>query len=103
VILIGSAALLAIGLLLLAVQAIRIAFSLLKIAYYLAKAAVYLVVLMVCGVCLAVQHVLTLTRWLEGKPEPAEPEPVITINFYSNEEDAPTIELPRASFRRLRG
>jgi hypothetical protein len=105
-ILIGSATLLAVGLLLLAVQAIRIAFSLLKIAYYLAKAAVCLVVLMVCAICLGVQYVLILARWLEGEPEAAEPEPVITINFYSNEEgdeDAPTIELPRINFRRLRG
>ena len=105
-ILIGSAALLVIGLLLLALQAIRIAVSLFKIAYYLAKAAVYLVVLVVCGICLAAQYVLTLARWLDGKPEAAEPEPVITINFYSNEEedeDAPTIELPRINFRRLRG
>jgi hypothetical protein len=93
-ILIGSALLLTIGLLILLVQAIRIAFSLLKLAYYLAKGAVYLVVLIVCVVGLAVQYVM---RW--GKPEPA-----ITVNFYSaDEDDGPTIELPRESFRRLRG
>jgi hypothetical protein len=106
VILIGSAVLLAIGLLVLLVQAVSILVSLIKLAYYLAKAAVCLVVLVVCAVCLAVQYVLILARWLEGKPEAAEPEPVITINIYSNEEedeDAPTIELPRVNFRRLRG
>jgi hypothetical protein len=95
-ILIGSALLLAIGLLVLLWQAIAIAFSLLKIAYYLAKGAVCLVVLVVCAVCLGVQ---AITRWLDGTPEP---EPAIAINFYSDEEDAPTIELPRVNFRRLR-
>jgi hypothetical protein len=105
-ILIGSALLLATGLLVLLWQAIAIAFSLLKIAYYLAKGAVYLVVLVVCVVCLAVQHALALVRWLAGKPEPAEPEPVVTLDFYADAdaEDVPTIELlPPAGFRRLRG
>ena len=93
-IIIGSALLLAIGLLILLVQAISIAFSLLKIAYYLIKGALCLVVLVVCVVGLAVQYVL---RWLK-------PEPVVTVNFYTDgEDDVPTIDLPRASFRRLRG
>jgi hypothetical protein len=93
-ILLGSALLLAIGLLILLVQALRIAFSLLKIAYYLIKGAVYLAVLVVCGVCLSVQYVM---RWL--KPEPV-------VNFYSDDDashdaDVPTIELPRTHFHRL--
>jgi hypothetical protein len=93
-IIIGSAILLAIGLLGLLWQAIAIAFSLLKIAYYLAKGAVCLVVLVVCVVCLGVQYVM---RWLK-------PRPAITANFYSaDEDDGPTVELPRESFRRLRG
>jgi len=32
-----------------------------------------------------------LVRWFK-------PEPVITINFYSDEENFPTIELPRERF-----
>jgi hypothetical protein len=91
-ILIGSAILLAIGLLILSVQVISIAFSLLKIAYYLAKGVVCLVVLVVCVVCLGVQYVM---GWLK-------PEPVVTV-VYSDDEDVPTIELPRDGFRRLRG
>jgi hypothetical protein len=97
-ILLGSAILFALGMLVLLVQAIRIAFSLAKIAYYLAKLPVCLVVLAVCAVCLVVQYALGLVRRLDGKPEPA-----VTIDFSAGAEDAPTIELPRASFRRLRG
>jgi hypothetical protein len=88
---IGSAILLAIGLLLLLVQTIRIAFSLLKIAFYLAKGAVYLAVLVLCIIGLGVQYVM---RWLK-------PEPVITVNISLDDEDVPTIELQRDSFRRL--
>jgi hypothetical protein len=100
-IIIGSAILLLLGLLVLLVQAISVAFSLLKIAYYLIKAAVYLVVLVVCGICLGVQYLLSLVRWLEGR-ETTEPEPVVTIKFTLGDDDASTIELPRGSFRRLR-
>jgi hypothetical protein len=93
-ILIGSAFLFAFGLLLLLAQAIRIAFSLIVIAYNIVKAIVCLVVLVVCVIGLAVWHV---TRWL--KPEP----PVTTVNISLDDEDVPTIELPREGFRRLRG
>ena len=88
-IIIGSGALLAIGLLILLVQAISIAVSLLKIAYYLIKGAVYLAVLVVCAVCLGVQYVM---RWLK-------PKPVVTVIY--SDEDVPTIDLPREHFRRL--
>jgi hypothetical protein len=104
-IIIGSAILLAIGLLILLWQAIAIAFSLLKIAYYLAKAAVYLAVIVVCAVCLAVQYIMRFLRipirWGKSKPEP---QPVVTVNFYPDDEDnGPTIDLPRESFCRVRG
>jgi hypothetical protein len=93
-IIIGSGTLFTIGLLILVVQVISITFSLLKIAYYLAKGAVCLVVLVVCVVGLAVQYIM---RWLK-------PEPAITVNFYSaDEDDGPTIDLSSESFRRLRG
>jgi hypothetical protein len=93
-IIIGSTLLFTFGVLLLLVQAIRIAFSLIKIVFLLAKGALCLVVLVVCVVGLAVQYVM---RWLK-------PEPAITVNFYSaDEDDGPTIDLPRESFRRLRG
>jgi hypothetical protein len=93
-IIIGSALLLAIGLLILSVQAIRIAFSLIKIAYYLIKGAVYLVVLVVCVVALAIQHILRWTR------PAADTEPVVTINF-TLDDDADIYDLPRTHFRRL--
>jgi hypothetical protein len=97
-IIIGSALLFAVGVLILLVQAISIAFSLLKIAYNLAKLAVCLVVLVVCTFGLFCQWV---ARWLTGG---REPEPVVTVNFYSaDEDDGPTIELPREHFHRLRG
>jgi hypothetical protein len=32
---------------------------------------------------------MILVRWLKGLPELVEPEPVITINVYADEEDAP--------------
>jgi hypothetical protein len=92
-IIIGSGALLAIGLLILLVQAISIAFSLIRIVYYLLKGAVYLVVLVVCAVGLGVQYVM---RWLK-------PEPVTTVNIMVNDEDVLTIELPRDDFHRVRG
>jgi hypothetical protein len=69
-ILIGSAILLAIGLLILLVQAISIAFSLLKIAYYLIKGALCLVVLIVCVVGLGVQYVLRLVDRWEHRHDP---------------------------------
>ena len=90
---IGSVSLFLFGMLLLSWQAIRVAFSLLKIAYYLIKGAVCLVVLVVCVVCLGVQYVM---RWF--KPDPPEPVP-----YFYNDEDVPTIELPRKSFYRVRG
>ena len=94
-----SGFLLCLGLLVLAIQAIRIAFGLLKIACYLIALAVLLPVTALLGLCLAVQWCV---RFVLGT-RPAEPEPVITINVYSDEEDASTIELPRRDFRRLRG
>jgi hypothetical protein len=98
-IIIGSAILFAFGMAILFVQTIRIAISLLKIAYYLIKLAVVLTFTAVCTILLALQWCV---RGLTGIPEQ---EPVITINVYSDddEEDAPTIELPRGSFRRVRG
>ena len=98
-ILLGSGALLTIGLLVLLIQVARIAFGLLKIACYLIALAVLLPVTALLGLCLAVQWCV---RFVLGT-RPAEPEPVITINVYSDEEDASTIELPRRDFRRLRG
>ena len=95
-ILIGSAILFLFGMLLLSIQAIRIAFGLIKIAYYIIKLIVCLVVWVLCAFGLFCQWCL---KWLKGIPEP---EPVIMINFYSDEEDVPTIELPRERFRRLR-
>jgi hypothetical protein len=91
-IIIGSAILLAAGLLVLLWQAIAIAFSLLKIAYYLAKAIVCIAVIIVCLIGLGVQYAM---RWL--KPTPVEPV------VMADDEAVPTIELPRTSFRRLRG
>jgi hypothetical protein len=103
-IIIGSALLLAIGLSVLLWQAICIAFSLIKIAYNLIKIAVLLIVLMVCLVCLAIQYIMRFLRipirWSKSEPEP---QPVITVNFYSADDNAPTIELPRKHFHRLRG
>jgi hypothetical protein len=92
-IIIGSGALLTIGLLNLLVQAIRIVFSLLKIAFYLIQIAVCLVVLVVCSVGLVIQYVM---RW--GKPKP-----VITVNISLDGEDVPTIDLPPNGFHRVQG
>jgi hypothetical protein len=92
-ILIGSGALLAVGLLILLVQAIRIAFSLIKIAYHLLTGAVALIVLVVCSVGLVIQYVM---GW-------HKPKPVVMVNFYADDEDVPTIELPRESYHRVRG
>ena len=69
-IIIGSAILLAAGLLVLLWQAIAIAFSLIKIAYYLAKGAVCLVVLIICVVGLGVQYVLRLVDRWEHRHDP---------------------------------
>jgi hypothetical protein len=91
-----SGFLLCLGLLVLAVQAIRIAFGLLKIAWYLIALAVLLPVTALLGLCVAVQ-------WCLSRISPAEPEPAITIDLFADEEAAPTIELPRGDFRRLRG
>jgi hypothetical protein len=102
-IIIGSGALLTIGLLILLVQAIRIAFSLIKIAFYLVWMVGCLVVIVVCVIGLAVQYTIRFLRMpiRRGKPEP---EPVVTVNFYpDDEDDGPTIELPRGRFHRLRG
>jgi hypothetical protein len=67
-----------------------------KIAYYLIKLVVVLTFTAVCAILLLLQRCMRLTRL-------PRPEPVITINLYEDEEDVPTIELPRDSFRRLRG
>jgi hypothetical protein len=87
-----SGFLLCLGLLLLAVQAIRIAFSLLKLCCYLIALAVMLPVTALLGLCVFVQW---CARMLGIRP--VEAEPVITINVYSDEEDAPTIELRKLS------
>jgi hypothetical protein len=92
-IIIGSAVLLAIGLLVLLWQAIVISYHLLRLAVLLVIWCGYAVVLVVCGVGLAAQYVM---GW--GKPEP-----VITVNTSPDDEDVPTIELPRESFHRVRG
>jgi hypothetical protein len=68
-IIIGSALLLAIGLLILLVQAIQIAFSLIKIIYYLLKAIVCLVIITVCTVALAIQYVLKYVDWWERRAQ----------------------------------
>jgi hypothetical protein len=95
-IIIASAILFAFGLLLLLVQAIRIAFSLVMIAYYLIKIAVCLTIATVLASVLFCQWLVRLTR----SQVLTRPEPVITIDFYSDEVDVPTIELPREHFRR---
>jgi hypothetical protein len=93
-IIIGSGALLTIGLAILLVQAVQIGFSLLKIIYYLLKAAVYLVIITVCSIALAIQYVLRWTR------PAADAEPVVTINF-TLDDDADIYDLPRTHFHRL--
>ena len=95
-IMIGSGALLTIGLLILLVQAISIAFSLLKIAYYLIKGTVYLVILIICAVCLGVQYVM---GWLKPQPVVAD----IYLNDEWRDDNVPTIELPGDAFHRVRG
>jgi hypothetical protein len=105
---IGSAILFAIGMLLLLISAVRIAVSLIKICYYLLALAVLLPVTALLALCVFVQwcakHVMILARWLRGIPEPIESEPMITINITLDDDDnASIVELPRASFRRLRG
>jgi hypothetical protein len=107
VIFIVSTLLFAVGTLLLLRSAIAIAASLIVICYQLLKLAVCLVILAVLGCVLFCQwylkHVGVLARWSGGLPEP-DAEPFITINVYSDEDDvAPTIDLPRAGFHRLRG
>jgi hypothetical protein len=65
-ILLGSGALLTIGLLVLLIQVARIAFGLLKIACYLIALAVLLPVTALLGLCVAVQ-------WCLSRISPAEP------------------------------
>jgi hypothetical protein len=96
VIFIVSAILFAVGTLLVLRSVIAIAASLIVICYDLVKLAVCLVIAALAGLGLLAQWCVRL-----GRPKP---EPVITINIYSGEdEEAPTVELPRESFRRLRG
>jgi hypothetical protein len=104
---IGSAILFAIGMLLLLRSVIAIAASLVMLCYYLIKIAVCLAIAAFAGLWLFAQwfakHVMILVRWFCGLPEPIEPEPVITITITIDDDDAPIVELPRGSFRRLRG
>jgi hypothetical protein len=88
--LIGSALLLAIGLLVLLWQAIVISYHLLRLAVLLVIWCGYAVVLVVCAVCLAIQYILG-----RFKPEP------VVMDIYLDDEDVPTIELPHTDFRRL--
>jgi hypothetical protein len=96
-----STALLAVGLALLLASAVRIAFGLLKIVAYFVVLVLLLLCLVVQG---AVMLVAILLRWSRGMPA-REPEPVISLTFTEDngEDDGPAIELPRTSFRRLRG
>ena|SRR6516165_9277557 len=99
---IGSAILSIFGMLLLLRQAIRIAGSLVMICYYLIKFVVSLTVAAIAGCWLVGQWcVRTVTR----SQELARPEPRLTINICDADDltGGPVIELPRTSFRRLRG
>jgi hypothetical protein len=98
-ILLGASILFTFGMLLLLISAIRITFDLIKLCFHLLVLAVLLAVAALLALCLVAQILL---RWLRGMPASAEPEPAITITI-DGEDDGPTIELPRASFRRLRG
>jgi hypothetical protein len=98
-IIIGSAILLAIGLLVLLWQAIVICYHLIKLAVLLVIWCGYAVVLVAACCCLAMQYILVLVRWLK-------PEPVVTINILDDDDgcdDASIIDLPSNGFRRLRG
>jgi hypothetical protein len=72
------------------------------ISYCLIELAVLLVAWCGCALALVVTGGWylgdKLVRYFRG----TEPEPVITINI-ALDDDAPAIELPRNSFRRLRG
>jgi hypothetical protein len=87
---------------------IAIAVSLIVICFDLVKLAGCLVIATLAGSLLLgqwiVKHVSILVRWIRGLPEP-EPCIAITINYPDEDADdiARTIELPRESFRRLRG
>jgi hypothetical protein len=86
-----------IGLLMLLVQTIRIAFSLLKIACYIIALIGCLIGIVLCGFGLFCQWIVR--RLKRGR----EPEPVVTVNISLDDEDVPTVDLPRKSFHRLRG
>jgi hypothetical protein len=87
-----SAILFAIGMLLLLRSAIVITFSLLKIVVLLVAFCGYALVLVVAG-----------CGWLVSWFVPRS-EPVITITIVDDVDDvAPVIELPRESYRRVRG
>jgi hypothetical protein len=91
-IIIGSGLMGLIGLLMLLWQAIAICYHLLRLAVLLIIWCGYVVVLVVCVVGLGVQYVM---GWFK-------PPPVVTVNFYlDDDEDVPTIDLPREHFRRL--
>jgi hypothetical protein len=85
-----GAILLAIGLLVLLWQAIVICYHLIRLAVLLAIWCGYAGVLAVCVVGLGVQYVMGCR-----KPNPVEPY------FNLDDEDVPTIDLPRTHFRRL--
>jgi hypothetical protein len=108
------AGLFAIGVLVLLWPAIVLAFRLAKVVVLLAALCGCILIFAVCICGLFGQWCLRqasiLARWCRGIPAPASPEPMVAIDVYLGEEDsyadaedAPTIELPRASFRRLRG
>jgi hypothetical protein len=104
-----SGILFAAGMLLLLRSVIAIVASLIMLCYYLIKLAAYLVVAVLAVLGLVAQwgvrRVSILLRRSRGLPE-SEAEPCITIEItVSDEEDdiAPTIELPRSGWRRLRG
>jgi hypothetical protein len=91
-IIIGSAILFLFGMLLLLISAVRIAFGLIKLCFYLLALAVLLPVTALLGLCVFVQWCVKLVR---GQ---AADEHCITITI---DDDAPIIDLPRESYRRL--
>jgi hypothetical protein len=96
-IIIGSAILFIFGVLLLLIQAARIAVGLVMICYYLIKLAVCLTVAPIAGCWL-------IGQWCVKRVRGIGPEPVVTISIFDNGPDeAPAIDLPRGSFRRVRG
>jgi hypothetical protein len=103
-IIIGSAILFIFGVLLLLIQAARIAVGLAMICYYLIKIAVCLTVAALAGLRLVGQ--LCVNRYGSRGIPMQEPEPGITINIFTDDhpaDEGPIIELPRGSFRRVRG